>query len=93
MTVAAALAGWPVTVARWAWSKWAVSASQEQTLSSTGARSLAGRGDEYHCALNWGLSSVLFISHRVQLRSRRRCSVLKTYDINSEVREVLMLTL
>ena len=33
LTAAAALAGWPVT-----WSKWAVSASQEQTLSGTGAR-------------------------------------------------------
>jgi len=45
VTVAAALAGWPVILtgwpagrSRWAWSKWAVSASHEQTLSSTGAR-------------------------------------------------------
>ena len=45
VTVVAALAGWPVILTVWpagrrwwAWSKWAVSASQEQTLSRTGAR-------------------------------------------------------
>ena len=37
VTVAAALAGWPVTVGG-PWSKWAVSASHEQTLSDTDAR-------------------------------------------------------
>jgi len=37
VTAAAALAGWPLMVGG-AWSKWAVSASHEQTLSGTGAR-------------------------------------------------------
>ena len=45
VTVAAALARWPVILSgwpagrwRWAWLKWAWSASQQQTLSGIGAR-------------------------------------------------------
>jgi len=61
------VAGWPVIMMGWPVTvgvvKVGVSASQQQTLSGTGARvytahGLAGRGDGYHCGLDRGRSSL-----------------------------------
>ena len=58
------MAGWPLTVGV---IKVGVSASQEQTLSGTGARvytahGLTGRDDGYQCSLDWGRSSISYAS-------------------------------